>query len=114
MKATTPPKIIIKKSNDFKQIYCIGANGGFTPFDFRIGFYNDIANIDESTGKMKIDRTISTEVIMSPVAAKSLVRWLSGHIAAFEKQFGTINIPSPTSGKESNQEKPEGSAAMWT
>jgi hypothetical protein len=114
MKETTPPKIKIKKSPDFKQIYCIGANGGFTPFDFRIGFYNDIADIEESTGKMKIDRTINTEVIMSPVAAKSLVRWLSGHIAAFEKQFGTITIPSPAPSKESSKEKSEGSAAMWT
>ncbi len=114
MKTTTPPKITLRKSNDFKQIYCIGANGGFTPFDFRIGFYNDIATIEESTGKMKIDRTISTEVILSPVAAKSLVRWLSGHIEAFEKQFGTINIPSLTTNQESNQEKSEGSAAMWT
>ena len=29
------------KPDDFKQIYAIGAAGGHSPYDFRIGFYND-------------------------------------------------------------------------
>ena len=112
----TSPRVRVTKSTDFKQIYSIGANGGFTPFDFRLGFYNDMAAIDDSTGKMTINRITSVEIIMSPVAAKALVKWLNGHITAFEKQFGKISDVNqlPTVKNQEKQEDSEGSASMWT
>ncbi len=103
--------INMKKDENFKQLYCIGASGGFTPFDFRISFYNDSATLED--GKMKIDRTSSVEIILSPVAAKSLVQWLNTHVQNFEKQFGPINVPSQPK-KSDQDELREGSAAMWT
>ena len=101
----------MKKDENFQQLYCIGASGGFTPFDFRISFYNDSATLED--GQMKIDRTTSVEIILSPVAAKSLVQWLNTHVQNFEKQFGPINVPSQPK-KADQDELREGSAAMWT
>jgi hypothetical protein len=113
MAAKTSVKV--KKSESFKQIYSIGANGGFTPFDFRIGFYNDIATLDEG-GKMSVDRVIDVEIIMSPVAAKSLVHWLNGHIEAFEKQFGPISVSSQSiwQNKTNKKDIDTDSSSMWT
>jgi hypothetical protein len=33
------------KPENFRQIYAIGAAGGHSPYDFRIGFYNDTPKI---------------------------------------------------------------------
>lgn len=107
-----PQSISIKKSEDFRQLYCIGASGGFTPFDFRISFYNDSASIEE--GKMKIERTANVEIILSPVAAKSLAQWLNVHVQNFEKQFGLINVPTQPKKSSNDKEFREGSAALWT
>ena len=83
------------RSPDFKQIYAIGAIGGHSPYDFRIAFYNDSPRPIKEGGKSitVMERKIDMEVILSPLAAKELARWLGEHIMDYEKKFGEIKRP---------------------
>lgn len=89
--------IEMKKAEDFRRVYAIGAIGGHTPWDFRIGFYNDTPKIMKPKQKQNptMDREIMTEVILSPMAAKELLLWLGTHVKQYEKQFGPINVRKP-------------------
>ncbi|MDD3247766.1 MAG: DUF3467 domain-containing protein [Methanosarcina sp.] len=84
------------KPEDFRQIYAIGAAGGHSPYDFRIGFYNDTPKMfgDASESRV-IERRVETEVILSPVAALELNRWLTQHINEYESVFGPISRSIP-------------------
>jgi hypothetical protein len=84
-------KLKFMKSENFRQIYVIGAAGGHSPYDFRIGFYNDVNNVPENeSNEMNIERRIETEIILSPVAAIELNCWLSQQISEYEATFGSI------------------------
>ncbi|AKB28419.1 hypothetical protein MSSAC_1412 [Methanosarcina siciliae C2J] len=84
------------KPEDFRQIYAIGAAGGHSPYDFRIGFYNDTPKMfgDASESRV-IERRVEAEVILSPVAALELNRWLTQHINEYESVFGPIARAMP-------------------
>ena len=79
------------KPESFRQIYAIGAAGGHSPYDFRIGFYNDTPKMfgDASESRV-IERRVETEIILSPVAALELNRWLTQQIKDYETKFGSI------------------------
>lgn len=89
------------KPENFRQIYAIGAAGGHSPYDFRIGFYNDTPKMfgDASESRV-IERRVETEVILSPVAALELNRWLTQHINEYESVFGPISRAIPRPKKE--------------
>ncbi len=89
------------KPENFRQIYAIGAAGGHSPYDFRIGFYNDTPKMfgDASEARV-IERSVETEVILSPVAALELNRWLTQHINEYESVFGPIARAIPRPKKE--------------
>jgi len=88
-------KVQTIKSPDFKQIYAIGAIGGHSPYDFRIAFYNDSpkASIEEGKSMTVMERRIDAEIILSPLAAKELAKWLGEHVNDYEKLFGEIKRP---------------------
>lgn len=108
VEAPNTPKMMKKgltiefiKPEDFKQIYAIGAAGGHSPYDFRIGFYNDTPKIfGDSSESQVIERRVETEVILSPVAALELSRWLTQHINEYESVFGPISRAIPRPKKE--------------
>jgi Protein of unknown function (DUF3467) len=93
-------KIIFRKSENFRQVYTIGAIGGHSPYDFRIGFYNDVSNPPENGNVGTVERIIETEIILSPVAALELNQWLSQHIQEYEENFGS---PVKASGEQPKQ-----------
>ena len=85
----------IIKSKDFRQVYAIGATGGHTPYDFRMSFYNDTPkSFGNGQELQEMERTIETEVILSPAAAKELANWLMSHVNEYEKMFGSITQTS--------------------
>ncbi len=87
-------RIELYKPADFRQVYSIGAVGGHSPYDFRIGFYNDTPlPVDSVTEEQVIQRKLETEVILSPLAAVELARWLNQHIQDYEAMFGPIKGP---------------------
>jgi hypothetical protein len=89
------------KSEDFRQIYAIGAAGGHSPYDFRIGFYNDTHKMLGSSSESRIiERRMETEIILSPVAAFELNRWLTQHLQEYEAVFGPIAKVLPRPKKE--------------
>ncbi|WP_406661584.1 DUF3467 domain-containing protein [Methanolobus sp. ZRKC3] len=89
-------RIEITKPEDFRQVYSIGAVGGHSPYDFRIGFYNDVPSpMEKGADTQVIHRKIETEVILSPPAAVELSRWLTQHIQDYEAKFGPIRRPQP-------------------
>ena len=89
------------KPESFRQIYAIGAAGGHSPYDFRIGFCNDTPKMfgDASESRV-IERRVEAEIILSPVAALELSRWLSQHINEYESVFGPIARAIPRPKKE--------------
>jgi Protein of unknown function (DUF3467). len=90
--------IEVLKSDEFRQIYAVGAMGGHSPYDFRISFYNDTPRTlaQKETQVNVMERKIETEIILPPLAAKELAEWLSTHVKEFEKQFGEIKKPGRT------------------
>jgi len=97
----------IMRSSDFKQLYAIGAIGGHSPYDFRIAFYNDSPKSMVEGGKSVtvMERKIETEIILSPLAAKELAKWLGEHIKDYEKVFGEIKRPGSGSNGSGNPGK---------
>jgi Protein of unknown function (DUF3467). len=87
-----PIEIVIEvsKEEDFKRFYAIGAIGVNNIYDFRISFYNDDPELGQRDGVKKIQRKIGTEVLLSPVAAKELSRWLAQNVKDYEDKFGEI------------------------
>ncbi len=87
-----PIEIVIEvsKEEDFKRFYAIGAIGVNNIYDFRVSFYNDDPELGQRNGVKKIQRKIGTEVILSPVAAKELARWLTQNVKDYESKFGEI------------------------
>ncbi|MDV0446120.1 hypothetical protein MmiAt1_17350 [Methanimicrococcus sp. At1] len=87
-----PIEIVIEvsKEEDFKRFYAIGAIGVNNIYDFRVSFYNDDPELGQRNGVKKIQRKIGTEVILSPVAAKELARWLTQNVKDYETKFGEI------------------------
>jgi len=89
------------KPEDFRRIYAIGAAGGHSPYDFRIGFYNDTPKMfGDSSESRVIERRVEAEVILSPVAALELNRWLTQHINEYESVFGPIARAIPRVSKK--------------
>jgi len=82
--------IEISKEENFKRFYAIGAIGVNNIYDFRISFYNDDPDLGPSDGVRKVQRKIGTEVILSPVAALELARWLDQNVKDYEQKFGSI------------------------
>ncbi|RQD81827.1 DUF3467 domain-containing protein [Methanosalsum natronophilum] len=94
MKEKRRISIEIQQSEQFRQIYAIGAVGGHTPYDIRIGFYNDIPQtIGSQKQKHSMRRQIETEIILSPLAALELSGWLKQHLQEYERKFGPITRP---------------------
>ena len=108
-------KVQTIKSPDFRQIYAIGAIGGHSPYDFRIAFYNDSpkASAEEGKSMTVMERKIDAEIILSPLAAKELARWLADHIKDYEKLFGEIKRPG-SSGPDSFSASPRALLAIST
>jgi hypothetical protein len=96
------------KPENFRQIYAIGAAGGHSPYDFRIGFYNDTPKMfgDASEARV-IERSVEAEIILSPVAALELNRWLTQHINEYESVFGPIARAIPRPKKEPSKQVDE-------
>ncbi|MCL2863118.1 MAG: DUF3467 domain-containing protein [Methanimicrococcus sp.] len=90
----------IVKEEDFKRFYAIGAIGVNNIYDFRISFYNDDPELGRSDGVRKVHRKIGTEVILSPVAAMELARWLDQNVKDYESKFGPIK----TQGRRPSEE----------
>ena len=96
LRETRKVKIEFYRPDDFKQVYSIGAIGGHSPYDFRIGFYNDSPRaFGDMSDSHVIERRVETEVILTPLAALELSRWLNQHIADYENMFGPISKMQP-------------------
>jgi hypothetical protein len=83
-------KIKLIRPESFKQSYAIGAMGGHSPYDFRICFYNDTPKGVSENNEQVIERSMESEIIMSPLAAMELSKWLNQHLNEYEAVFGPI------------------------
>jgi len=95
-----PPKFVVQKDEHYRDIIVNGVYGGRRPGYFEAILYTDELSGDEAlrsvppdTGKIVIRRTIQCRLVIDPVQAKSIARWLSNHVAEYEKEFGKIPFP---------------------
>lgn len=92
-------------TSETPQFYATGAFGGYTSHDFRLMFFAEVPlTKDEiqSAINLKVIREVKSEIIMSPLAAKELVDWLSKKVEEFEKDFG--KIPEPQKSDEAKKD----------
>ena len=90
----------VVKSDSFKQIYSIAAIGGHSQYDFRIAFLNESAKYSDDGKLDMIERTVMSEIVLPPRAAKELSMWLSQHVKVFEQTFGEINVGAQNKDKD--------------
>jgi hypothetical protein len=79
--------------SETQKIYASGAFGGYTPHDFRVILYlEEPLRQDEILQSETLDiiRTVQGELILSPLAAKELTKWLTDKVKNFENDFGKI------------------------
>lgn len=87
-------------------VYATGAFGGFTAHDFRIFLYSESAfQKDEilPPGNINVMREIQAEVVMSPLTAKELAKWLNERVDEFEKKMGSIPAGREIVGEEKDE-----------
>jgi hypothetical protein len=94
------PKIEVTTSADYRSIVVNGLFGGHRP-----GYFEGILYTDELEGKDALStaqlaaerafvkRTIQCRLVIDPVTAKSIAKWLNEHIAMYEQTFGKIPTP---------------------
>jgi hypothetical protein len=85
----------MKIPENLPKVYAIGAAGGFTPYDFRVLFFD--------AGRVQPEAKV--EVTLSPIAAKELRNWLDNLVKDFEKNVRKIDLP----GEKLEGKKPAGS-----
>ena len=95
------PKIVVEKHKDYRTIVVDGVFGGHKPGTFEVIVYTDelepdeaLAAIPTARDKIKVRRTIQCRLVLNPVQAKTLERWLATQIQAYEKKFGKIPFPA--------------------
>lgn len=87
------PKIKIVDSDDFRQIYSMGAVMAHNPVVFSLTFYNDrimLTEVDRPPSEVK--RVFEVEIQTSPITAKQLFMALGKNISEFEKKYGEIKV----------------------
>jgi hypothetical protein len=100
MTARPPPKIVLERHEGYRTIIQSGAFGGHRPGFFEWIVYTDELVADDALGtippdsaKTYVKRTLQCRILVNPVEAKNLHRWLSQHISEYEKAFGKIVTP---------------------
>ena len=80
------------------KIYASGAVGNFSLVDFRILFFTEEAlQHDEflNPTEIKSMAEVKLQLVLPPVAAKSIASWLMKQVELYEQKFGPINQPKP-------------------
>ena len=90
-------KTTLIRSPDFKTIYAVGAIGTWTPYDFRINFYNEKVIEDEEEVFVN-----DTQVVLSPKATKEFALWLLQNVKDYEVTHGEA-IPSEASSEADDE-----------
>ncbi len=89
IKAKQISNIPLDLNQEHKQIYATGAFGGFTNYDFRLFFYNEVP---KQTGKhietVELVPESKYEIVMSIKTVKELHIWLGEKIKEVEDVLG--------------------------
>jgi hypothetical protein len=78
----------VQRSKDFAVLYANFINCGFTAWDIRLNF--GLVGVNE-TGAPNMTELVA--VVMTPQLAKALVAVLNGHVKAYERENGEIQMP---------------------
>lgn len=87
-KSKEPPKPVISRSPHFRTVYATGATGHFSPFDYRLAFYNHESQFPEKPTealRVPISQVFQIEIIMSTDLLKRLRDMLDRQLKEREK-----------------------------
>ena len=108
-----PPKVEISKHENYRTIIVNGVFGGHRAGYFEAVIYTDEMVADESLStippdptKVRVKRELQCRLVMDPVQAKMLMKWLAQHIEQYEKAFGKIVLPGEEKGKGKKKPPP--------
>ena len=85
-----PPKPLVVRGEDFRQIYVTGAVGNFTPFDYRLLFFThepELPDKPKEIESFQMPQVVHAEIIMNIELAKHLRDLLVGQIKQRENQL---------------------------
>jgi hypothetical protein len=81
------------KDENFKSMYINNISIAFTDGDFRLICYNDVPSTNDdpsNTNELKINKSMKSEIILSPNNAVKTFNSLMLNILSFEKKYGPI------------------------
>ncbi|MBS7611797.1 DUF3467 domain-containing protein [Candidatus Bathyarchaeota archaeon] len=94
------PKVEIVKDPNYRTIIVNGVIGGHRPGFFEVIIYSEemiaedtLATLRPEPSKIRVRRILQCRLIIDPVQAKSLAKWLIQHVLEYEKVFGKITTP---------------------
>jgi len=82
--------------SNIPRVYANGVIGGFNNCDFRLLLFSDEPLEQDEIllpQDLNVMREVQAEVILSPLAAKKISKWLTKYVEEFEKKIG--HIPEP-------------------
>jgi hypothetical protein len=82
--------------SNIPRVYANGVLGGFNNCDFRLLLFSDEPLEQDEIllpQDLNVMREVQAEVILSPLAAKKISKWLTKYVEEFEKKIG--HIPEP-------------------
>ena len=82
------------------EIVVTGFVGSIKNAIIKAVLYNDVLSAEEAfkfeppdPGKIIIMRTITARLVLDPIMAKQLARWLNGQVQIYERFYGEIRAP---------------------
>lgn len=94
------PKVEVVKDPNYRTIIVNGVIGGHRPGFFEAIVYSEemisedaLAKLRPEPSKIRVRRVLQCRLIIDPVQAKSLAKWLAQHVSEYEKTFGRIITP---------------------
>ena len=106
-------QIEVAKSNDYRTIIVNGLFGGHRPGFIEAIVYTEEMTVDDALetvvadpSKVHIRRTLQARLLIDPVEAKRIARWLARHISEYENKFGKIVVPEDAEERQEKQTEP--------
>jgi hypothetical protein len=90
----------IREDPNFRTINVGGAFGGQLGMQFEVTIYSQhyeaskaFLSEQQPNDPLNLSRVLECRLVIDPSTFKNLVHWLTGHLNAFESQYGLSKIP---------------------
>ena len=111
MESTKDNSVEVVKNPNYRNINVNGIIGGYREGYFEAVVYSSEMEVNETLksnvldfSKSKIRRVLECRLVIDPMEAKRILRWLNHHLAMYEQGFGKIILPEEKVKDDKNKE----------